>query len=68
MPAGFNQATSDIETVVGVQFSIKSPKEIEDGSVVEITTQATFEGNEPKIGGLFDPRKGVLENGTICRS
>jgi len=68
MPAGFNQATSDIETVVGVQFSIKSPKEIEDGSVVEITTQATFEGNEPKIGGLFDPRMGVLENGKICRS
>ena len=68
MPAGFNQHRSDIETVVAVQFSIKSPKEIEDGSVVEIVTSATFEGNEPKIGGLFDPRMGVLENWKTCRS
>jgi len=68
MPSGFNQATSDVETVVGVQFSIMSPDEIEKRSVVEVVTQATFEGNEPKIGGLFDPRMGVLENGKICRS
>jgi len=68
MPSGFNQATSDIETVVGVQFSVTSPEEIEKRAVVEITTQATFEGNEPKIGGLFDPRMGVLENGKTCRS
>jgi len=68
MPSGFNQASSDIETVVGVQFSITSPDEIEKRSVVEIVTQATFEGNEPKIGGLFDPRMGVLDNGKICRS
>ena len=68
MPSGFNQATSDVETVVGVQFSIMSPDEIEKRSVVEVVTQATFEGNEPKIGGLFDPRMGVLDNGKICRS
>jgi len=68
MPSGFNQASSDIETVVGVQFSITSPDEIEKRSVVEIVTQATFEGNEPKIGGLFDPRMGVLDMGKICRS
>jgi len=68
MPSGFNQASSDIETVVGVQFSITSPEEIEKRSVVEIVTQATFEGNEPKIGGLFDPRMGVLDMGKICRS
>jgi len=68
MPAGFNQATSDIESIVGVQFSILSPDEIERSSVVEITTQTTHEGNEPKIGGLFDPRMGVLDNGKICRT
>jgi len=68
MPSGFNQATSDIETVVGVQFSITSPEEIEKRSVVEVVTQATFEGNEPKTGGLFDSRMGVLESGKICRS
>ena len=68
MPAGFNQHSSDIESVVGVQFSVLSPEEIERSSVVEITTHITYEGNEPKIGGLFDPRMGVLDNGKICRT
>ena len=68
MPSGFNSHTSDLETVIGVQFSILSPDEIEKRAVVEVTSQATYEGNEPKVGGLFDPRMGVLENGKICRS
>jgi DNA-directed RNA polymerase II subunit RPB1 len=68
MPSGFNQHSSDYETIVGVQFSIFSPEEIERRSVVEITSQHTYEGNEPKIGGLFDPRMGVLDNGKTCRS
>ena len=66
MPAGFNQATSDIESIVGVQFSILSPEEIERSSVVEITTQTTHDGNEPKIGGLFDPRMGVYWTMVKC--
>lgn len=68
MPGGFNQHSSDYETIVGVQFSIFSPDEIEKRSVVEITSQHTYEGSEPKIGGLFDPRMGVLDNGKTCRS
>lgn len=68
MPAGFNQHSSDIESIVGVQFSIFSPDEIERSSVVEITSQTPYEGNEPKIGGLFDPRMGVLDNGKVCRT
>jgi len=68
MPAGFHEASSDIETIVGVQFSILSPEEIERSSVVEITTHTTYEGTEPKIGGLFDPRMGVLDNGKVCRT
>jgi len=68
MPAGFNQHSSDIESVVGVQFSILSPEEIERSSVVEITSHTPYEGNEPKIGGLFDPRMGVLDNGKVCRT
>lgn len=36
--------------------------------MVEIVSNATYEGTEPKIGGLFDPRMGVLENGKQCRS
>ena len=68
MPAGFNQPTSDIESVVGIQFGIFSPDEIVRRSVVEITSQTPYEGNDPKIGGLFDPRMGVLDNGKTCRS
>jgi DNA-directed RNA polymerase II subunit RPB1 len=68
MPAGFHQATSDVESVVGIQFGIFSPEEIVKRSVVEIISQGTYDGNEPKIGGLFDPRMGVLENGKTCRS
>lgn len=68
MPTGFTQTSTDLESIVGIQFSIFSPDEIERRSVVEITSQATYEGNEPKIGGLFDPRMGVLDNGKVCRS
>ena len=65
MPSATN---AEIEPILGIQFSIFSPDEIERRSVVEITSNNTYEGNEPKIGGLFDPRMGVLENGKQCRS
>jgi len=68
MPAGFYRPSSEIEPIVGIQFGIFSPEEIERRSVVEITSKDTYEGNEPKIGGLFDPRMGVLDNGKNCRS
>jgi DNA-directed RNA polymerase II subunit RPB1 len=68
MPAGMNRPTSDIEPIVGIQFGIFSPEEIERRSVVEITNAGTYDGNEPRIGGLFDPRMGVLDNGKTCRS
>jgi DNA-directed RNA polymerase II subunit RPB1 len=68
MPAGFHQPTSDLESIIGIQFGIFSPDEIVKRSVVEVISQATYDGNEPKIGGLFDPRMGVLDNGKTCRS
>lgn len=68
MPAGFYQPTSELESIVGIQFGIFSPEEIVRRSVVEVISHATYDGNEPKIGGLFDPRMGVLENGKSCRS
>ena len=68
MPAGLNRPTSDIEPIVGIQFGIFSPEEIERRSVVEVTNAGTYDGNEPRIGGLFDPRMGVLDNGKTCRS
>ena len=52
--------------VIGIQFSILSPDEIRKGSVAEITSRDTFINNKPVIGGLFDPRMGVLEPGLIC--
>jgi DNA-directed RNA polymerase II subunit RPB1 len=68
MPAGFYTPSSEIEPIVGIQICVFSPDEIERRSVVEITNGGTYEGNEPKIGGLFDPRMGVLDNGKECRS
>ncbi len=68
MSIRFNKASSDVEPIIGVQFGIFSPEEIEKRSVVEITTQHMYDGNEPRIGGLFDPRMGVLDNGKTCRS
>lgn len=52
--------------IIGLQFSILSPDEIRKGSVAEITSRATYDGNKPSIGGLFDPRMGVLEDGMFC--
>ena len=52
--------------VVGIQFSILSPEEIRKASVAEITSRDTYINNKPIIGGLFDPRMGVLEAGLIC--
>ena len=52
--------------IIGIQFSILSPEEIRKGSVAEITSRDTYINNKPVIGGLFDPRMGVLEPGLIC--
>ena len=63
-----NNATksSNPSKVIGIQFSILSPEEIRKGSVAEITNRDTYINNKPVIGGLFDPRMGVLEPGLIC--
>jgi DNA-directed RNA polymerase II subunit RPB1 len=69
MSKGFHRdRQEDIESVIAVQFSIFSDREIEERSVVEVTSQATYEGSEPKTGGLFDARMGVLDNGKKCLS
>ena len=52
--------------IIGIQFSILSPTEIRKCSVGEITSKDTYINNKPVIGGLFDPRMGVLEPGLIC--
>ena len=52
--------------IIGIQFSCLSPEEIRRNSVVEITSGDTYNNNKPVVGGLFDPRMGVLESGLIC--
>ena len=52
--------------IIGIQFSLFGPEEIEKSSVVEVTNKETYVGMKPKIGGLFDPRMGVLEPGMLC--
>ena len=57
---------SNPKKIIGIQFSILSPEEIKKASTVEITNRDTYVNNKPAIGGLFDPRMGVLESGIIC--
>jgi DNA-directed RNA polymerase II subunit RPB1 len=57
--------SSATESIVGIQFGVFSPDEIVRRSVVEVNSYSTQEG---KIGGLADPRMGVLENGKNCRT
>jgi DNA-directed RNA polymerase II subunit RPB1 len=57
--------SSETEQIVSVQFGVMNPEEILRRSVCEVTSAATADG---KMGGLFDPRMGVLENGKVCRS
>ena len=61
-----NNMPKSCSKVIGIQFSILSPDEIRKGSVAEITSRDTYINNKPVIGGLFDPRMGVLEPGLIC--
>ena len=56
----------DTKVVSGIQFSISSPDEIRNSSVVEVTKTDTYEKDNPVIKGLFDPRMGVTETGKIC--
>ena len=52
--------------IIGLQFSLLSPEEIRRGSVAQITTRDTYINDRPVIGGLFDPRMGVLDPGLVC--
>ena len=56
----------NVSRIIGIQFSILSPDEIRKNSVAEITNRDTYVNNKPVIGGLFDPRMGVLEPGLVC--
>ena len=61
-----NTSKKHSSRIIGVQFSMLSPEEIRKNSVVEISSRDTYINNKPVVGGLFDPRMGVLEPGIIC--
>ena len=54
------------DTIVGVQFGIANPDDILKRSVVEVTTDKTYQSNQPVANGVFDYRFGVIENGKVC--
>jgi len=61
-----NKLNMNPSRIIGIQFSILSPEEIKKQSVAEIVNRDTYVNNKPVIGGLFDPRMGILEPGLIC--
>jgi DNA-directed RNA polymerase II subunit RPB1 len=54
------------DTIVSVQFGISNPEDIRKRSVVEVTTDKTYQSNQPVPNGVFDARFGVIENGKVC--
>lgn len=55
-----------ISHIHGIQFCILSDHEIRERSVVEVTENQAFAGNEPVMNGLFDPRMGVIDSLQRC--
>jgi DNA-directed RNA polymerase II subunit RPB1 len=56
----------DTSNIIGVQFSIMSPEEIKNRSVVEISKHDTYDKDTPVIKGLFDIRMGSTEMNKVC--
>ena len=56
----------DTSNIVGVQFSVMSPDEIRNRSVVEVTRHDTYDKDTPVIKGLFDIRMGSTEMNKVC--
>ena len=54
------------DTIIGIQFGIANPDDIVARSVVEVTTDKTYQAGAPVSGGVFDARFGVIENGKVC--
>ncbi len=56
----------ETSNVVGIQFSVMSPEEIRERSVVEVTTHETYDKDVPVVKGLFDIRMGTTDMGKVC--
>ncbi|XP_012276630.1 DNA-directed RNA polymerase II subunit RPB1 [Orussus abietinus] len=65
-----SDSKAPLRTVKRVQFGILSPDEIHRMSVTDggIRFPETMEGGRPKLGGLMDPRQGVIDRNTRCQT
>ena len=62
-----NVAAERPSRIIGIQFSVLSPQQILNNSVVEIQTKDTYVNNStPVLNGLFDPRMGTQEANQLC--
>jgi DNA-directed RNA polymerase II subunit RPB1 len=57
---------SNFKTIKKIQLGLLNPEEIKKGAVCEILNAETYEGGEPKINGLFDPRMGSVDKNSFC--
>ncbi|XP_063375717.1 DNA-directed RNA polymerase II subunit RPB1-like [Cydia amplana] len=65
-----NDSVAPVRQVRKVQFGIISPDEIRRMSVTEggIRFCVTTEDGKPKLGGLMDPRQGVIDRYSRCQT
>ena len=56
----------DNKKIKKIQFGLVNPNELKRRAVCEVKKGETFDGIEPVINGLFDPRMGILERGQEC--
>ncbi|XP_074658521.1 DNA-directed RNA polymerase II subunit RPB1-like [Tubulanus polymorphus] len=74
MASGSAGQTSDsparLRDVKKMQFGILGPDELKRMSVTEggIKYSETMEGGRPKLGGLMDPRQGVIDRTARCQT
>lgn len=59
-----------VRPVKRIQFGVLSPEEIRRMSVTDggIKFPEVMEGGRPKLGGLMDPRQGVIERTARCQT
>ena len=63
-------SVATIRLVKKVQFGILSPDEIRQMSVTKggIRFSEIYEGGKAKLGGLMDPRQGVIDRQSRCQT
>ena len=61
-----DKTNGHVAKILGIKFGILSAEQIRGMSVAEITSRDTYINNKPVVGGIFDPRMGILDSGLLC--